>query len=134
VSTIVELELHRDHGARERAEEPMSVDLDRLSARARALAEIVAASPARVLVGVMLATDRTVREMHPDNQWCTPEELSQWRTPEELDALHRGTWSAWDCYPVGSEMNPYEYLELQARRLPIGYFPVGRDTRRQLSG
>ena len=134
VSTVVELELHRERGARERTGPMVQVDLDRLTSRARALAEVVAASPAGALVLVVLESTRTVREVLSDAQWAIPEELNRWYTPEELDAPHRGTWSAWDGYPVGSGMDPYEYLERQARRLPIGYFPVGRDTRRQLSG
>ncbi len=126
MSTIVHLalrgtDLHSTPQDRERAEQPLPVDLDRLTPRARALAETLAATPVKAPVAVMLESARTVREMDPDAD-------PLWHTPEQLDAPHRVTWSAWSHYPVESGMDPHEYLERQARKLPLGYFPIGRDS------
>jgi hypothetical protein len=84
-----------------------TVDPDRLTPRARALAEAVQSS--RI---VMLESTRTLRELGADPMWYGP----------DLDQPHRIAWEAW------SQERPrdiVEYLERQAAKLPIGYVPVG---------
>lgn len=101
------------------AEELLPVDLDRLSARARALAEVIAATPIKAQTAILLESARTVREMDPNAD-------PLWWSAGQLDAPHRVVWEHWSRYPVGSTMDPHDYLEQQAQKLPIGYYPVGR--------
>jgi hypothetical protein len=69
------------------------VDLDRLSAPARALAEQIARSP--------LSNRRDV-----------------WLAHVEGD---RAAWSGWSGYPADSAMDPHRYLEVQARKFAEGW-------------
>lgn len=101
---------------------PDTIDLARLTPRARALAEVLAAAPSRGRTAVLLESARTVREMDPEaDPW--------WWSTEKLDAPHRVVWEHWSRYPARSTLDPHDYLEQQARKLPIGYYPVGPDFR-----
>lgn len=120
-------DLHTTDDERERAERLIPVDLDRLTARARALAEILAAAPVKAQTSICIESTRTVREMDPD---ASP----LWHTTEELDRPHRTQWSAWSAYPVGTTVDVHDYLEEQAAKLPIGYYPIGRDSFARVPG
>lgn len=110
----VTLELH--DGGRRR----VVIDLDRLSPRARALAEIVATRELHTRCPIILESDRTLREMG-----ATDVDAAFYGA-EAMDYPHRVMWDNWAHYPSQSEMDPHDYLEIEARKLPMGYYPVGR--------
>lgn len=93
------------------------VDLDRLSPRARRLAEAVAASPDAVAGNVWLESDRPAKELRPD--WRL------WYSEERANRPERDLWDAWDKYPAGSSMDPHDYLERQAAKIPAGWHVLG---------
>jgi hypothetical protein len=70
-----------------------TVDLDRLTAPARALAEQIDRGP--------LANRRDIWLAHPDGD--------------------RTVWSGWAGYPADSAMDPHRYLEQQALKLAAGW-------------
>jgi hypothetical protein len=97
-------------------QDPEPVDLDKLSPRARALAEAVA----QRLGGrctVWLQSTKTVREIMPDAE--------RWYAADELDQPYRMGWRGWSHYPADSAMSQHDYLEQQARRIPPQYSIVG---------
>lgn len=96
------------------------VELDRLTGRARALAEILAGTPLKAQTAILLESARTVREMDQDAD-------PLWWTAEQLDSPHRVVWEHWAHYPPDSGVDPHDYLEREARKLPLGYYPVGLD-------
>jgi hypothetical protein len=92
---------------------PVTVDLDALTPRARALAEAVAQLPgSRKGAGDILCEHRTKtrRDMSPDAEAFWP--------PERLAEPARLGWALWDRYRADSEVPPVEYLETQARKIP----------------
>lgn len=114
-SALVELVLHSP------SDRLVTVDLDRLSPRARALAEVCAATILHGRPAVMLESSRTIREMDP-----TAADLL-WYGEDALDRPHRVVWEHWSHYPPDSTVDPHDYLEGQAQSLPIGYYPIGVD-------
>lgn len=110
----VTLEL-RDGGA---VREP--IDLDRLTPRARALAEVIASTPLQTRPAVILESTRTIREMGGTDDDAI------WYGADAMDAPHRVIWEHWARYPQTSPVDPHDYLEGEARKLPLGYYPVGR--------
>lgn len=112
--STVTLELH-DGGTRR-----VDVDLDRLSPRARAIAEIVATRALHTRCPLILESVRTLREMG------ATEADEAFYGPEAMAAPHRVTWDHWARYPSRSDLDPHDYLESEARKLPMGYYPVGR--------
>lgn len=103
----------------------VAVDLDRLTPRARALAEIVTANRLQTRCPVILESVRTIREMG-----ATADDALFYGA-DAMDKPHRVIWDHWARYPSGSDVDPHGYLENEARKLPLGYFPVGasRDQR-----
>ena len=96
--------------------DPEVVDLDKLTPRARALAEAVAQRlGGRCMIWVQ--SERTIREQFPDAE--------QWFSAEELEQPYRMGWSGWSDYPAASQMSHHDYLEQQARRIPPQYSIVG---------
>ncbi len=93
------------------------VELDTLTPRARALAEAVAATPLRTAVDIWVQAERPIRDTVPD--W------PMWYTPEQASQPERRAWRGWSDYPVTSVMSPAEYLERQARRIPVGWHVLG---------
>lgn len=92
---------------------PVTIDLDDLTPRARALAEAVAQLPgARKGAGEILCEHRTKTrlDMNPDAEAFWP--------PERLAEPARLGWARWDIYRADSEVSPVEYLETQARKIP----------------
>lgn len=92
---------------------PETVDLDKLTPRARALAEAVAQLPgSRKSAGEILCqhVSKTRGDITPN--------ADVWLTPEQQAEPARQHWSAWDKYPADSEMPAAEYLERQARKIP----------------
>ena len=97
---------------------PDEVDLDRLSPRARALAEAVAASPGQTAGEVWVESDLPIREVIPD--WQT------WYGEQGADRRLRQPWSGWDAtFPAGSEVDPHWWLERQAAKIPAGWHVLG---------
>jgi hypothetical protein len=116
MSTLtVELRRHRTE----------DVDTDDLTPKARALVEALPTlMGARIFAGILLRSTRPLRDM-PAGQ--VPG-IETWYTPAELDATDLITWSSWSAYPANSEMPAVAYLESQAARLPVDYWPVpGKD-------
>ena len=97
---------------------PDEVDLDRLSPRARALAEAVAATHTRDRVAVAIESDRPIREIVPTWQALY--------TAAQADQCLRGEFRAWDQWPADREQDPHAYLERQAAKIPAGWHPVGQ--------
>ena len=92
---------------------PDTIDLDALTPRARALAEAVAQLPGgRKSGGEILCEHLTLTRA---DMVRNPE---VWLSPEQMGEPARQSWSAWDRYPAGAEMDPVEYLERQARKIP----------------
>lgn len=97
------------------------IDLDRLSPRARALAEAIAASPLRTKADIWMESDQPIRERTPDwHHWYTEERASQ---PE------RRSWRGWAKYPATSPTDPHRYLETEAAKIPPGWHVLGADPR-----
>lgn len=130
--TTVELELHDTPPGEGRA--PMvEINLDRLTPMARALAESVLARPLHARSTVWLESVKTLRELFAENQRRgLPAHMSDgsfWHTEEELDQPHRIPWCSWSRYPITSATDPHDYLEREAQKLPMGYYPTGADFR-----
>lgn len=100
----------------------VEVDLTRLTPTARALAEIISSAAIPILRPIILESVRTRREMMPPER---AEELIAWYSPEELDQVDRIHWDGWADYPKKSTMDVHDVLESEARKLPLGYYPVG---------
>lgn len=130
--TTVRLDLH-DTPPGEGYAPLVEIDLDRLTPMARALAEAVHARDLHARGTIWIESVATLRELFAENaRRGLPEPRSNgrfWRSEEELDRPHRIPWCSWSRYPVTSLVDPHAYLEEQARKLPIGYFPVGCDWR-----
>jgi hypothetical protein len=99
---------------RDGTDTPETIDTTRLTARARALADVVAARPLHTRGPVALVSTRSKAELGLDPLWHGP----------DMDAPHRTTWSSWARYPATSTMDPHEYLEREAAKLPAGYVPL----------
>lgn len=128
----ITLELHDTPPGEGRA--PMvEIDLGRLSPMARALAESVHATPLHARSGIWLESAATRRELFAENaRRGRPAHMSDsamWYTEEELDRPHGIPWCSWARYPVSSTVDPHDYLEGEARKLPLGYYPAGADFR-----
>lgn len=107
----VTLELH--DGTARRVE----IDLDRLTPRARAIAEVVATRDLRTRCPLILESVKTIREMDPG---ADPTYYGS-----VMDEPHRTVWDHWARYQTTSTTDPHDYLEAEARKLPLGYYPVG---------
>lgn len=93
------------------------IDLDRLSPRARALAEAVAATTLRTAVDIWMEADRPIRDTLPD--W------EHWYTPEQAARPERRPWRGWSPYPATSTLDPHRYLETEAAKIPAGWHVLG---------
>ncbi|MBN6054497.1 hypothetical protein JYK22_21325, partial [Nonomuraea sp. RK-328] len=93
------------------------VDLDRLSPRARALAEAIAASPTATAAEVWVESDQPIRERMRD--W------EHWYSPERADQPERRAWRGWSKYPATSDKDPHTWLEEQAAKIPAGWHVLG---------
>lgn len=93
------------------------VDLDRLSPRARALAEAIAGTTLSTAVDIWMETSLPIRDLVPD--W------EQWYTPERAARPDRRPWRGWSTYPADSAMDVHDYLEQQAAKIPPGWHVYG---------
>lgn len=100
----------------------VEVDLSRLTPPARALAEVISSSALPVRSPIILQSVRTRREMLPPE---SEEPFRSWYTEAELDEVDRTVWNSWAYYPADSAMDVHDYLESEARKLPLGYYPLG---------
>ena len=99
----------------------VTVHLAQLSPKARALAEIIASRTIPTRRWIILESVRTIREMDSNADPC-------WYTDAEMDAPHQVIWEHWTHWarwPARSVEDVHDYLENEARKLPIGYYPVG---------
>lgn len=97
----------------------ITVDTAKLTPKACALAEAIAATNMRRITVRSVATRR---QIHGDaaRHWCSPEELDQ---PE----TH--TWDHWQFRWTPAHVvynDPYRWLEYEARQMP-GWYPVAED-------
>lgn len=93
------------------------IDLDRLSPRARAMAEAIAVGEGQFGGEIWLESDRPIRDLIP--QWRT------WYSPERADHPERRPWSAWDRYKADDPTDPHDWLERQAAKIPAGWHVYG---------
>ena len=98
-----------------------TVDLNRLSPRARALAQAVAASLGGNASFVWIECDR------PRGDAYTAEERAAYSDPALDDQPVRQEWSAWDRFYADSPEDAYWYLERQAAKIPDGWHIIGPD-------
>jgi hypothetical protein len=107
----------------------VDVDLDQLTPIARALAESIASTALSTRTTIWLQSRRTLRQLAEDDEAHglagTLARFEFWYTPEHLELPHRIPWGAWSHYPQTSTLTPVEYLEREAQKLPIGYYPIG---------
>jgi hypothetical protein len=98
-----------------------SVDTEALTPKARALAETLRTTlGAAHLTAILLRSTRPLRDM-PAGQ--VPG-IDLWYTTDQLDSPDLVTWDSWSYYPPDSTVPASLYLEQQAARLPIDYWPV----------
>lgn len=93
------------------------IDLNRLSPRARALAEAVAATTLKTATDIWVEADKPLRDSLPD--W------ENWYTPEEAARPERRPWRGWARYPATSTLDPHRYLETEAAKIPAGWHVLG---------
>ncbi|MFH0246034.1 hypothetical protein ACGRHY_27290 [Streptomyces sp. HK10] len=97
------------------------VDLDQLTPRARALAEAIAQCPGSQPLDIWVESDDPIRDRNPDwHHWYTEEQASQ---PE------RRPWRGWSTFPATSKMTAVEWLEREARKIPLGWHVLGASPR-----
>ena len=101
------------------------VDLDRLSPRARALAEAIAASELATASEIWVESDHPIRDRVPD--W------EMWYSPERADQPERRPWSAWDRYRATDPTDPHDWLERQAAKIPAGWHVIGPTPRKRVA-
>jgi hypothetical protein len=100
------------------------IDLDRLSPRARALAEAIADSPLSTANEIWVESDEPIRARIPD--WET------WYSPERAEQGERRPWSAWDKYRATDPTDPHDWLERQAAKIPAGWHVLGATPHRRV--
>lgn len=93
------------------------IDLDKLTPKARALAEAVADRPLRTVGDIWMEADRPLRDTTPN--WAA------WYSEEEAARPDRRPWRGWARYPAASPMDPYRYLENEAAKIPPGWHVLG---------
>ncbi|WP_219825905.1 hypothetical protein [Nonomuraea typhae] len=100
------------------------VDLDRLSPRARTLAEAIAAAPLAVAAEIWVESDTPIRERLAD--W------EHWYTSEQAGQPERRPWRGWSRYPATSGKDPHDWLEEQAAKIPPGWHVLGPTPRERI--
>lgn len=105
---------------------PDRIDLDRLSPRARQLAEAVAASPLHTAATIWVESDAPIREQVPN--WKT------WYSAEEANRPLRQPWSAWSQFRATDTTDPHDWLERQAAKIPAGWHVLGASPHAPLEG
>ncbi|WP_141576105.1 hypothetical protein [Actinomadura sp. WMMA1423] len=107
---------------RDGARQPDVIDSDRLSPRARALAEAIASGPASDTgKGVITCMRRDALEGMTVAQ-AAKAIMDDDLSPQSLASVG---WRSWSRYPAASAMDPHEYLEIQARRIPGDWVIIG---------
>jgi len=121
--TIVRLRLRHDAFDHSRAEGDEfvlgyeeDIDLDKLTPRARAIAEAIAQSGGRP-VDIWMERDRPLRETMPN--W------EMWYSPERAEEPERRPWKNWSRYPATSRTEAHAWLEEQAQKLPPEWHVLG---------
>ncbi|MUN41387.1 hypothetical protein [Actinomadura litoris] len=99
-----------------------TVELDRLSPRARALAQAIAASPGAGAGVIWLESTRPRGEMYTSG-----EEHAVYGDPARDGQPVRREWGAWDRFYADSPEDAYGYLERQAAKIPADWEIIGPD-------
>lgn len=113
--TIVNLKLRRDSRRKNAPYE--DVDLDKLTPRARTLAEAIAQTSLRTATDIWMESDKPLRETDPN--WHV------WYTEEQANQPEQRPWRGWSTYPIASTMTAIDYLESQAAKIPPGWHVLG---------
>jgi hypothetical protein len=113
--TIVKILLRGDSST------PDEVDLDRLSPRARALAEAAYATLGKAAVDIWLRSAQPIMEMDPNWRF--------WWKPEEAAEPEMRPWRGWATYLRSDPLDAYEYLEREAAKIPASWHPYGAHPR-----
>ncbi|MCX5202506.1 hypothetical protein OG897_13740 [Streptomyces sp. NBC_00237] len=116
--TIVNIKLRWNDGDIEAPYD--DVDLTRLTPRARSVAEAIAQTSLRTATNIWLEHDTPIRDATPD--W------GMWHTEEEAALPERRPWRGWARYPAASTVDPHDYLETEARKIPPDWHVLGTDT------
>lgn len=99
-----------------------TIDLDRLSPRARALAEAIADHPARVAGDIWMEADSPIRDTTP--YWDV------WFTEAEAAEPERRPWRGWSAVKLGKGEDAHDRLEVEAAKIPPGWHVLGAHPRR----
>lgn len=95
------------------------IDLDKLSPRARALAEAIAETPDAGATEIWVESDLPIRERLPEEQW------QMWYGEERANQPDRRPWSAWLKFRADDPSDPHGWLERQAAKIPAGWHVLG---------
>lgn len=106
------------------AGEPVKVDLDRLTATARSLAEAIADAPGRDTVDIWMEADAPIRDTTPG--W------EHWFTEDEAARPERRPWRGWSTQPLNGA-DPHARLEREAKKIPAGWHVLGTDPQTELT-
>lgn len=93
---------------------PDTIDLDDLTPTARALAEALAQGTGR---DIWMESDAPIRDRVAG--W------ESWYTAEEAAEPERRPWRGWAHYPADSPVEPIQYLEAEAAKIPPGWHVLG---------
>jgi hypothetical protein len=108
-TNTVELELRNGSEKRDQ------IDLRRLTPRARAIAEALGATLECTRCNLLLESHKPVRDL--------PGYDPLWQG--EGAELDRTGYERWAYYPADSTVDPHDYLENEARKVPCGYRIIG---------
>jgi hypothetical protein len=103
----------------------VTIDLNRLTPTARALAQAIADHPSRAAVDIWVEADRPIRDTLPD--WA------HWYTETEAARPERRPWRGWSTVPLGGG-DPHQRLEAEAEKIPPGWHVLGASPKRPLVG
>lgn len=93
------------------------IDLDQLTPRARTLAEAISQSPLKSPSDIWMEHNQPIKQHFPD--W------HQWFTPEQAALPDRRPWHGWSGFPADSPEPAVDWLERQARAIPVDWHVLG---------
>lgn len=101
------------------------IQLERLSGRARALAEAISDNPAKVAGDIWMEADQPIS--------ATTKDWQVWFTPDEAAQPERRPWRGWSTVPLARGEDPHDRLEAEARKIPPGWHVLGAHPRRPIA-
>lgn len=93
------------------------IDLDALTPRARTLAEAIAQCPGQYKKDIWLEYREPIRDHFPDWQ--------HWFTAEQAALPDRRAWRGWSKFRADSPEPAVDWLERQAREIPVDWHVLG---------